>query len=151
MPAPSVTVTRPNDTSPYGAADVVGGVITLGNAGPADGGELIIVSSELEIDAAAVIASETSYRLHLYSATPPSAFADNTTWDLPSGDRSVYLGFLDMGTPVDLGASLYVAVNNIQKHIQLPTGTLYAYLTTTAAHTPTAQRVYRVKLGLRAV
>ena len=147
MPSASVTVTRPADTTAYGAFDVVGptggGTAALAfNVGPGDGGDIFIRGVSLRIDANAVIASETSYRLHMYNVTPPSALADNATWDLPSGDRSAYLGYLDTGNVVDLGSTLWVESNGLAKPVRLLTGTLFAYLATTAAHTPTSARVY---------
>jgi len=66
---------------------------------------------------------------------------------LPSGDRSAFLGSLALGTPVDLGSTLYVVVNNIQKQIYYPYGgTLYAYLVTAAAYTPASATVHKITL-----
>lgn len=148
MPSVSVEVTRPNDTTAYGAYDVVGptgggtAALAFNGAGPSDGGPVLIRGVSLRIDANALIASEAGYRLHFYDVTPPSALADNAAWDLPSGDRAAYLGFLDTGTIVDLGSTLWVESNGLAKPVKLLSGTLYAYLTTVAAHTPTALRVY---------
>lgn len=147
MPSASVTVTRPANTTAYGALDVVGpasgtSALAFGNVGPADGGDVLIRGVSLRIDATALIASEAGYRLHFYNVTPPSALADNAPWDLPSGDRDAYLGFLDTGTIVDLGSTLWVESNGLAKPVKLLSGTLYAYLATIAAHTPTSARVY---------
>jgi len=146
MPSASASITRPNDTTAYAALDVVGpasGTSALAfNVGPADGGDVLIRGVSLRIDANALIASEAGYRLHFYNVTPPSALADNAPWDLPSGDRDAYLGFLDTGTIVDVGSTLWVESNGLAKPVKLLSGTLYAYLATVAGHTPTAQRVY---------
>src|SRR5258708_1917909 len=48
------TVTRPANTTPYTAGDVVGGAITFTNMGPAAGGQIIINLVALEIDVASV-------------------------------------------------------------------------------------------------
>lgn len=155
--AASVTITRVNDTNAYGALDVIGAATgstaaqTFARMAPSGGGVVLIRSTTLEIDASGLIASETSYNLHLYSDLPPSAFGDNTTWDLPSGDRGTYLGFLALGTPVDLGASIFVAVDGINKAIYLPGENLYAYLSTVGGYTPTASRVYRIKIVAEAL
>lgn len=152
MPSASATVTRPNDTTAYGAYDVIGptgggtAALSFAGVGPADGGDVLIRGVSLRIDATALIASEAGYRLHFYNVTPPSALADNTTWDMPSGDRSAYLGYLDTGTIVDLGSTLWVESNGLAKPVKLLSGTLYAYLATVAGHTPTAQRVYTVNV-----
>jgi hypothetical protein len=152
MPSVSVSVTRPNDTTAYGAVDVIGAAtgstaaLQFNGLGPADGAPLYIRGLSLRIDATALIASEAGYRVHMYSATPPSALGDNAAWDLPAGDRSVYLGFLDTGTIVDIGSTLWVESNNLAKPIQLTSGSLFCYLCTVAGHTPTANRVYTLSL-----
>lgn len=143
-------VTRTADTNAYAAGDVIGAATgsTAALTFPMSNGDCVlkVVSTTMEIDAAAVISGETSYTLHLYSETPPSALGDNAAWDLPAGDRASYIGSLALGTPADVGSSLWIAVDNIQKEIHLPTGTLYAYLVTVGAYTPTSGRIYRVRI-----
>lgn len=131
-------------TTAYAASDVSGGALTFANMLPA-AGELIITSAALEIDATALISGETSYRLYLYNVTPPSALADSAAWDLTSGDRASFLGVLPLGTPVDLGSTLYVETNIINKQITLAGANLYAYLVSDGAYTPTA-RVFKITL-----
>ena len=146
-----VTITRPNDTSAYTANDVIGAAtgstaaVEFKNMGPT-GARIMITSTQLEVDASAVISGETSYRLHLYNITPPSASGDNAAWDLPSGDRASYLGFIELGTPVDLGSTLYVEQNIVNKQTSLSTQSLWGYLVTIGAYTPTAQRVHKITL-----
>lgn len=148
----SVTDTRPNDTSAYTANDVIGpatgstAALTFSALQGSSGGEFMITSAELEIDASALIASEGAYRLYLYNVTPPSALGDNAAWDLPSGDRTSFLGYVDLGTPVDLGSTLYVRADSVNMQISMTGPDLFGYLVTTAGYTPTAQRVYKVKL-----
>lgn len=147
----AVSVTRTADTSAYAANDVIGSAtgstaaLTFSSVGRS-GGVIMITSAELRIDASAVISGETSYRLHLYNVTPPSATGDNGAWDLPSGDRSSYLGYVDLGSPVDLGSTLYVQTSNINRQMILSGTNLYAYLVTIGAYTPTSARVYSVTL-----
>jgi len=134
-----VTVTRPANATIYSAGDVLGGAITFPAIGPA-GGEIQIISTDLRADIAAIPAGMSTFRLHLYNVTPPSAIADNGVWDLPAGDRASYLGFIDMGTPADLGSTLYCQADNIQKRIKLDTGetAVYGYLVTAGGFTPAA-------------
>ena len=151
MPSASVSIIRPNDVTAYAANDVIGADTGSSAAiafaiAAADGGAFNLRGVSLRIDAAALIASEAGYRLHLYNVTPPSARGDNVAWDLPAGDRAAYLGYLDTGTPVDLGSTLWVESNNLAKPIQALGGLVYGYLTTLAGHTPTALRVYTVGL-----
>lgn len=147
----SATITRTNDTNAYTANDVVGAAtgstaaVEFVGVGPA-GRDVMITGARLQIDAAAVISGETSYRLYLYSAIPPSALGDNAAFDLPSGDRASFMGYVDLGTPVDLGSTLYVETSFINKPVH-PVGTsVFGYLVTIGAYTPTASRVYKITL-----
>jgi hypothetical protein len=148
----SNTITRTADTNVYANNDVIGSAtgstaaFTLSNIGPSTGGEVMLTSVSLEIDASAIISGETSYRLYLYNITPPSALGDNTAWDLPSGDRSSFLGYIDLGTPVSLGSTIYVEVNTINKQIKLSTSNVFGYLVTNGGYTPTSARVYKITL-----
>jgi hypothetical protein len=66
-------------TTPYAANDVVGGpaaaIQFIGSPAWPDTGAVLITSAELMIDVNAVPSGMTSFRLYLYSATPPSALA----------------------------------------------------------------------------
>jgi hypothetical protein len=129
------TVTRPANTTAYTAGDVVGGAIAFSGIGPF-GGDILITSAALRINVAAIPAGMTSFRLHLYDATPPSALADNAPWDLPAGDRANYLGYIDLGSPADVGSTLYVQADQINRQIRLRTADLHGYLATNGGFTP---------------
>lgn len=137
MPAAEVTFTPA--AAAYSAGDIMEGAKPIYGLGAEAGGDYILTSADLIIAATGVQSGETSYRLHLYSVTPPSALADNALWDLPAGDRASYLGYVDLGTPIDVGASLHVQVTQLNKQISLPAGgDLFAYLQTIGAFTATA-------------
>ena len=146
----AVSVTRPDNTTAYTANDVIGAAagstaalaFALGDAA----GEYLITSTSLEVDLAAVPSGMMSFRLHLYSVTPPSALGDNVAWDLPAGDRASYLGYLDLGTPVDLGSTLFVQAEQVNKHITLASANLYGYLVTIGGHTPASETVAKINL-----
>lgn len=147
----TTTVTRAANKTPYTANDVVGGAIDLGVMGPS-GGEIIIDSAALEIDVTAVPSGMTTFRLALYNVTPPSAIGDNGAFDIPAGDRASFLGFVALGTPVDEGSTLYIGQKDIQQHVGLASGNLYAYLVTAGGYTPAANsEVYRVTLKARSI
>jgi hypothetical protein len=95
---------------------------------------VMITSASLEIDGAT--AEATAWRLYLYSVTPPSATADDGAWDLPSGDRASYLGYVDLGTAVDLGSTQWVEVHGINKQIKLAGDSVFAYLVNLTTLTP---------------
>lgn len=134
--------------SAYGAADVMdvakefAFVDRNGVAVPV--GSLIrILTTIVKIDITAVPSGQTSYSLPLFSVTPPSAQADNDAWTLASGDLDSYRGTLSLGTPVDLGAALYVRTPNVDIDMKLVSSSLWGRLVTDGAHTPaaTARRV----------
>jgi hypothetical protein len=130
------TVTRPANTTAYTAGDVVGGVIEFKDIGPASG-DIVILSAALRIDVTAIPAGMTSFRLHLYDVTPPSAIADNAAWDLPSGDRASYQGYIDLGSPADVGSTLHVQVDGVNKPARLAGSySLFGYLVSTGGYTP---------------
>lgn len=143
-------IQRPNDTTAYTANDVIGDAITgtavwkFANVGPANGGDIIVDEVRFEVLDTGLIASEASHTIHFYSQFPPSNLADNAAFDITSGDRLFYQGKLTVGTPVDEGTTLYVAITNQAKKVTLATSTLFAYLTTAGAYTPTVNRQYRL-------
>lgn len=148
------TVTRPANQTPYNAGDVVGGAIAFSNIGP-DAGYLYINTADLRIDISAVPSGMTSFRLYLYNITPPSAIADNSPFDLPSGDRDSFVGYIDLGTPVDLGSTLYTqapapatsAFPSPGLQVKLVSTSLFGYLVTAAGFTPTSNsEVYNLRI-----
>ena len=147
MPSSSslVTITRSANTTAYPANGVVGGAISF----PAiawNGADFIITSATLAINIAAIPAGMTSFRAYLYNVTPPSALADNAAWDLPAGDRAAYIGYVDFGTPVDLGSTLYVQSDGVNAQLKAASNTVFAYLVTIGAFTPAASTVFTATL-----
>ena len=150
--ASSVSFTRTADTNSYAANDVVGPATGSTAAqsftliGPG-AGNVMLTSASLEIDLAAVGTGMTSFGLALYSVTPPSALGDNVAWDLPSGDRASYLGTIQLGTPVDVGSTLFVNTDGINRQIKLAGTGLFGYLITNGAWTtPTSAAPFVIKL-----
>ena len=145
MPTASASITRPADTTAYTANDVVGAAaaaLTFAGLGSPDGSDIIITSATLRRNQNAVISGETTYRLHLYNVTPPSAPADNAAWDLPSGDRASYLGYIEFTSIADMGSTLWVEANSLNKQVKLLSGNLYALLVTVGAYTPVSADTY---------
>lgn len=147
--ATSATVSFTCGTTAYAIRDAVGAsaaaaALQFTNMGTS-AGRIMITGASLEIDRAALISGEANYTLHLYNVTPPSAINDSAAWDLVSGDRASYLGNIAIPTPVDLGSTLYVEVNAVNKPIKLSGTDIFAYLVTEAAYTPTAA-VHKITL-----
>ncbi len=151
-----LSITRPANTTPYTAGDVLGAAaaaLTFPTMGPS-AARVMITGASLQIDITDIPVGMTSFRLYMYSVTPPSALADNAVWDLPSGDRAAFagMGYIDLGTPVDLGSTLYVQTDNINHPVKLAGTSIFAYLVTNGGFTPAANsEVYRVTLHTVAV
>lgn len=144
----AVSLTRTNDTNPYTANDVIGAATgsTAALTFALASGQFLITSVSLEIDIAAIVSGMSSFNLELYNVTPPSALGDNAPWDLPSGDRASYLGVINLGSPVDVGSTLYVYTAQLNQQIKLASANLFGYLTTVGAWTPAASSVFVVTL-----
>lgn len=136
----TATVTRPADTTAYTAGDVVGGVITFSTIAPS-AIDISINSTRMLWNVSAIPSGASSFFLALYSSSPPSAYADNAVWDLPSGDRASFLGIVQLGGVADLGSTLYVEQNDIGKQVLTAGTTLYAYAVTNGGYTPAASEV----------
>ena len=132
------TITRPANTTAYSAGDVVGGAITFAT-GLTSGQHAMITGADLQYQISAIPSGMTSFRLYLYDVTPPSAIADNAAWDFASADRSAFLGYIDLGSLVDLGTTCFCQVDNVNKKIKLNgSANLFGYLVTAAGYTPAA-------------
>lgn len=135
------TITRPSNTTAYTAGDVIGdtsgsAIVTMSGAGPA-GGFVILQSVSIVFSDSAVIAGMGAFRLHLYNSSP-TAIADNAAFDLVSGERAGYMGYVDLPSPQDFGSSLYTQVDYPGRAIKLASGStvLYAEIETRSAYTP---------------
>lgn len=134
------TVTRAANTTAYTAGDVVGGVITFAGLGNVSG-HILITSADLRINVTAIPSGMTSFRLHLYTSSPASALADNDAFDIPAGDRTAYIGYIDLGSVTDWGNTLFTQVDSLNKHVAVSGSapcTLYGYLQTVGGFTPAA-------------
>lgn len=148
----AVTITRPSNTTGYTAGDVLGQADTgtPANAGNAilsfEGvpARAVIESMTLRIDLSSITSGMTTFRLHLYSASP-TAILDNAAWDLVAGDRAAYQGFIEV-TPADMGATLWAQFDGVNKRVATPSGVLYGLLQTVGAYTPASGTVHVVTL-----
>ncbi len=151
----SVTITRPANTTAYAAGDVVGqadtgtaanagtGILEFTNIGE---GMVAILCAQLRVDLTAVTSGMANMRLHLYSEAP-AAVLDNAAWDLSAaGDRSKYLGYIDIGTPADVGSTLFVRADGLNMATLLVGTSIFGVLQTIGAYTPASGTVYTVTL-----
>jgi hypothetical protein len=133
--AASVSATFTPAASSHVANDVNGGAQQFSAIG-LSGRIIMITGATLEIDGGT--AEATAWRLYLYNVTPPSATADDGAWDLPSGDRASYLGYVDLGTAVDLGSTQWVETWGINKQVKLSGTSVFGYLVNLTTLTPAA-------------
>ena len=150
---PSVSQTRPDNTTAYTALDVVGtdpaSNIEFTSVLPIAGADFVIMGASLRVDVGAKPAGMDGFRLHLYNAAP-TAIVDNAPFNIPSADRSKYLGYITLTTPTDFGDTLYGQTDNINFKRKLAVGStsLFGILETITGFTPTAEAVKTVTLHI---
>lgn len=133
-----IIVTRPNDTTAYTAADVVGGVIQFPNMGPLNGGEVMLTSWLFEIIESALVSTEGAYTLHLYNRRPVSNIADNAAFALAANDLPFWLGPISLGTPAVVGSFVTVQGDSFNRQVTMLDSNLWGYLVTVTGYTPVA-------------
>lgn len=155
----TVSITRPSNTTQYTAGDVIGVADggTPANAGSAihalsaigpSGGFVLIQSAALIFSDAAVISGMAAFRVHLYSASP-TAILDNAAFDLVSGDRVSYVGYIDLPAPIDLGSSLYAQADSIGRLVKLAAAStsLFVQIETRGTYTPASGSTIELRLS----
>jgi hypothetical protein len=149
----TLDITRPANTTAYSAGDVIGtgsgdaAILTLASIGPS-GGYVLVQSIELVLGISAVPSGMTSFRLHFYNAAPAAA-ADNSVFDLTSGDRAKYLGYVDLPAPIDFGSTCFTQVDYPGKLFKLASAntSLFCELQTIGGFTPAANsEVYSLRV-----
>jgi hypothetical protein len=148
----TATITRPSNTTAYTAGDVVGdtggsAIISLTAAGPS-GGFVLIQSLSLVLSDSTVPSGMGAFRVHLYSASP-TAIADNAPFDLVSGERASYLGFVDLAAPQDLGSTIYTQVDYPGRLVKLAAAStsLFAEIETRGAYTPVSASTVELRVN----
>jgi hypothetical protein len=146
------TITRPSNTTAYTAGDVVGdtggsAIISLASAGPS-AGFVLAQSISLVFSDSVVPAGMGAFRVHFYNASP-TAIADNAAFDLVSGDRALYMGYVDLPAPQDLGSSLYTQTDYSGRLLKLGTAstTLFAEIETRGAYTPVSASTVTLRIN----
>jgi len=144
--------TRPGDTDAYASGDVIANatatgtptVMTFSGMGPVSGKVLINDLTWL-CNGEAVPPSLSGFRVHLYNQAP-TAIADNAAYNLPSGDRDKYLGYVTVATPIDLGDTIYTQTTGIGKIVDIIDGNIYGIMQITSSCTPASGIGFDVKL-----
>ena len=149
----AASITRPSNTTAYTAGDVVGdtggsAIISLTSAGPA-AGFLLIQSVSLVFSDSTVPSGMGAFRIHMYSASP-TAIADNAAFDLLSGDRATYMGYIDLPAPQDLGSTIYTQTDYPGRLVKLGAAstTLFVEIETRGAYTPVSASTVSIRMNL---
>jgi hypothetical protein len=149
----TATITRPSNTTAYTAGDVVGdtggsAVISLTAAGPT-AGFVLVQSVSLVFSDSVVPSGMGAFRVHLFS-TSPTAIADNAPFDLTSGERDTYMGYIDLPAPQDLGSTIYTQVDYPGRLIKLAAAstTLFVEIETRGAYTPVSASTVSIRMNL---
>lgn len=149
----TATITRPSNTTAYTAGDVVGdtggsAIISLTAAGPT-AGFVLIQSISLVFSDSVVPSGMGAFRIHMYSASP-TAIADNAAFDLVSGDRATYMGYIDLPAPQDLGSTIYTQIDYPGRLIKLAAAstTLFVEIETRGAYTPVSASTVSIRMNL---
>jgi hypothetical protein len=148
----TVTITRPSNTTAYTAGDVVGdtggsAILTLSSIGPS-GGYILIQSAALIFSDSTVPSGMGAFRIHLFSSSP-TAIADNAPFDLVSGQRAAYMGYIDLSAPQDLGSTIYTQVDYPGRLVKLAAAstTLFAEIETRGAYTPVSASTVELRVS----
>ena len=147
----TVSFTRPANTTAYAAGDVIGGassaIHTLSAVGPS-GGFILLQSMALFIGSTSPPVGMAAFRVHLFSASP-TAVADNAVFNLSSAERADYMGFVDLGTPQDLGDTIYTQTDYIGRLVKLAAAStsLFVEIETRGGYTPESGTAYELRMS----
>ena len=148
----TVSITRPSNTTAYTAGDVIGStggsaILTLTSIGPS-GGFILIQSAALIFSDNTVPSGMGAFRVHFYNASP-TAMADNAPFDLTSGDRASYMGYIDLSAPQDLGSTIYTQIDYPGRLINLAAAStsLFVELETRGAYTPVSASTVELRVS----
>lgn len=152
----SASFTRPANTTPYAAEDVVSNstsaptLLTFAGAARSNGGSGLILSARHLKNSTTT--SGATYRLHLYSDNTVSAINDNAQFRLLFANRAKRIGFIDFNHGT--GGTGSDATNALTTFVNLPfvceaaSTALYGTLTVTGAYTPTSGEQHYIELGI---
>jgi hypothetical protein len=148
----STTITRPSNVNIYVDNDVIstssGSILTFSNITKIPGSNVIIINANIMINTNTVPSGMDGFRLHFYNASP-TAIADNSPFNIPEADRSKYLGFATIDTPVDFGDTVYIQKVNINKMIKLVNcPDVYGILEAVNGFTPPSGSIFTISIGV---
>lgn len=154
---PSITFTRPVNTTAYTAGDVIG-IADSGtpNAGSAiheltaagsSGAFLLVQGIQLIINATSVPSGMGGFRVHLYQSSP-TAILDNAAYTFVAGDRAAWQDSFDLPTPAVRGSMLRSKAEYQGGIVKLASASssLFAIVETIGAYTPAIGTAYTLRV-----
>ena len=150
----SANFTRAANTTEYSAGDLVANSVTSGSVAAmqftisvGNGRALKIVSVKLETDN--TVATDASFRLHLYAADPTASNGDNGVW---LTTESTHIGFIDLDECLAFASEISSTTtvgDDKRIYWRLASGQiLYGLLEARASYTPASAEVYTVTLNI---
>jgi hypothetical protein len=151
---PQASFTRPANTTAYASGQLVANSTTAGAVVPlavSVGGNSMPGATRItrvRLAKSGTVATNASFRVHLYGASPTPANGDGGAWS--SNQAGSYLGSIDVASMkpftdgcCDVGA----AAAGSEFLVRLPSGTtIYALIEARAAYTPVASEVFTLTL-----
>jgi len=153
--SPVITFTRPDNTTAYGIADVIGSATTanleLPNAGVA-GALMQVLSASVMINRTTVPTGMTTLRLHLWESAP-AAIADNAVFAAAAADRAKYRGQIALPAPTVIGGGFcFTFADYVGRPFRLTSTSMFVNLVTdTAISSVNALTEYQIRLNLAEV
>ena len=150
---PSASFTRPNDTTAYASGDLVANDITAGSVLPMQfplGGNAMPGSTRIaraRLRKSGTTATNASFRVHLYGASPTVANGDNGAWS--TDHAASWLGNIDVTAMLaftDGCTGTGSAPAGSEMFLRLASGSVFALIEAKAAYTPAANETFTVTL-----
>lgn len=148
--AGSITFSRPADTTPYTALDVIGSAISAILEIPLGipaGAEVQLDTLSLTINRTTIPSGMTSVIAHLYTAVP-TALADNDPFSSVAADRALYAGSLSLSSVVVIGGGFLYAFSDYGgRKVVLTTNSIFVVLQTAGGYTPASvtEHILRIR------
>jgi hypothetical protein len=149
---PSASFTRPNNTTAYAAGNLVANSVTAGSVVPIP----VVLGNQFpqgmtritraRLSKTGTSATNASFRVHLYGASPVAANGDGGAWSTDQAAK--WLGNIDVTSMLaftDGCAGTGSAAAGSEMLLRTNT-TLYALLEAKAAYTPAANEVFTLTL-----
>ena len=157
---PSITFSRPANTTAYTAGDVIGiaDAGTPANAGSAiheltgagsSGAFLMVQSIQLLVNLSAVPSGMSGFRVHLYNSSL-TAILDNAAYTFTTSDRSAWQDSFDLPTPAVRGSMLRSKAEFQGGIVKLAaaSSSLFAIVETVGGYTPASGTAYTLRVKL---